>query len=95
MKDPIVPKQALSTAQRVTRREFANFFETFSGPNAPTNWPGMSDQELLNATADALFELGKKRGKGFAMWQTFIYEMQDRLDETLRPRPRGKTIDPV
>lgn len=95
MKDPIVPKVPLTNVQRITRQEFANFFETFCGPKTQNNWPGISDQELLNATADALFELGKRRGKGIALWQTFIFEMQDRLDETLRPRPKGKTIDPL
>lgn len=63
------------------RREFADFFNTMT-VNTPT-WPAISNQQLVEALADALLDMGKERGLGVALLQTFVYELQDRVNQSL------------
>lgn len=63
------------------RKEFAAFFTQMTS-NTPT-WPRISDQELVEALADSLLYMGKQRGLGVALLQTFVHELQDRVNQSL------------
>lgn len=63
------------------RKEFAAFFTQMTS-NTPT-WPRISDQELVEALADSLLDMGKQRGLGVALLQTFVHELQDRVNQSL------------
>lgn len=66
----------------VLRTEFADFFQKMTEP-APNGWPAISDQEFVDAVADSLIELGKRRGLGVSYAQTLVHELQDRVNTTL------------
>lgn len=63
------------------RKEFAAFFTQMTSNTA--TWPRISDQELVEALADSLLDMGKQRGLGVALLQTFVHELQDRVNQSL------------
>lgn len=63
------------------RKEFAAFFTQMTSNTA--TWPRISDQELVEALADSLLDMGKQRGLGVALLQTFVHELQDRANQSL------------
>lgn len=63
------------------REEFAGFFTEMT--TATDMWPEISDQELVEAIADALIQMGERRGKGTALLQTLVYELQDQVNQSL------------
>lgn len=70
-------------ARTLMCKEFTDFFHTMTQPDAECNWPQISDQELVDAIADALLAMGRKRGKGTALLQTLVHELQDRVNSTV------------
>jgi hypothetical protein len=71
---------------KTLRREFAAFFKEMMTAEKDTNWPAISDQELVDGLADALIDMGEQRNKGVALLQTLIHELQDRVDDRLAIR---------
>ena len=69
-------KQRQRMVRSMLRKEFADFFDVMT--KSTDRWPNISDQEMVDAIADALVELGKRRGLGAALLQTLVYELQDR-----------------
>ncbi|MCW5642991.1 MAG: hypothetical protein KIT63_12900 [Rhodoferax sp.] len=69
--------------RQTLRREFASFFKSMTAADE-TGWPAINDQELVDALADALIDMGETSGKGIALLQTLIHELQDRVDQRLR-----------
>ena len=67
-----------ATARKMLRAEFADFFTAMVTPSA--TWPALTDQELIDALADALVAMGKRRGLGIALLQTMVHELQDRVN---------------
>lgn len=63
------------------RKEFAAFFTQMTSNTA--TWPRISDQELVEALADSLLDMGNQRGLGVALLQTFVHELQDRINQSL------------
>ena len=66
----------------ILRAEFTDFFTTMTAAD-DKGWPRIGDQELVDAIADSLLLMGKRRGKGVALLQTLVYELQDRVNLTL------------
>ena len=65
----------------ILRKEFKDFFRTMT--TGTESWPKITDQELVNALADSLLDMGRDRGMGIALLQTLVLEMQDRINDTL------------
>lgn len=63
------------------RTEFADFFTSMT--TASDTWPAISDQELVDALADALVLMGKRRKLGVSLLQTLVHELQDRVNDRL------------
>jgi len=70
-------------ARQILRREFADFFSSMTSGSKSDNWPHIGDQELVDAIADSLIVLGKRSGRGVALLQTLVHELQDRVNQTL------------
>ena len=70
-------------ARQILRREFADFFSSMTSESKADNWPHIGDQELVDAIADSLIVLGKRSGRGVALLQTLVHELQDRVNQTL------------
>lgn len=70
----------LQTAVRnALRKEFTDFF---TGMMVGTpKWPNIGAQELVDAIADSLIEVGKREGVGIAALQTLVHELQDRINQ--------------
>ncbi len=68
-------------AREILRKEFTDFLVTMTTESA--DWPNVSDQELINALADSLMELGKRKNMGAAFVQTLVIELQDRVTTNL------------
>jgi len=80
--EQLTPENRALTRQ-ILRREFADFFSTMTKASAAENWPKIGDQELVDAIADALIVLGKRGGRGVALLQTLVHELQDRVNQSL------------
>lgn len=68
--------------RRTLREEFTKFFTAMT-TESPKGWPAISDSELVDALADSLMEMGKRRGLGVALVQTLVHELQDRVNSKL------------
>lgn len=68
--------------KRMLRSEFSDFFTQMTTATGP-QWPSINDQELVDAIADSLIDMGRRRGKGIALLQTLVYELQDRVNSTV------------
>ena len=44
------------------------------------SWPDIPPQELTEALADALVDMGRQQGLGTALLQTLVYELQERVN---------------
>ncbi len=74
--------QTIRASQRkVLRREFASFFTTMT--TAKGDWQAIPDEEFVTAIADALIQMGKEKGKGVALLQTLVYELQEKINTEL------------
>lgn len=80
LKDMSPPQQA--RARAILRKEFTDFFTAMTTPDA-AKWPSISDQDLVDALADSLLAMGKQRGKGVALLQTLVHELQDRINNEM------------
>ncbi len=70
---------ALAAAVRETlRKEFSDFFIDML--KEEPHWPSISDPEFIDALADSLIVMGKRSGRGDAILQTLVYELQERLN---------------
>jgi hypothetical protein len=58
------------------RREFTVFFEHMI--TEEHGWPAISNQQFVEALADAVLAVGQKTNMGVAMLQMLSYELQDR-----------------
>ena len=67
------------TVRRVLRSEIADYLTTVSAGVAES-WPDIPPQELTEALADALVDMGRQQGFGTAMLQTLVYELQERVN---------------
>jgi len=68
--------------RNMLRDEFAQFFTKMTTAEA-NNWPSIDDQELVDAIADALIQMGHQRGMGIALLQTLVHELQDRVNQQI------------
>ncbi len=66
----------------VLRKELTDFFVALTTADG-LEWPSIDDQELIDALADSLLLMGKQRGKGTALLQTLVHELQDRVNLSL------------
>ena len=80
LKDMSPPQQA--QARAILRHEFANFFNSMTQAQG-NNWPSISDQELVDALADALTMMGAQRGMGISLLQTLVHELKDRINQQM------------
>lgn len=81
---PAVPAKV----RAALRREFSAFFTTMLTPEP--GWPALSDEEFVDALADSVVDVGKRTGRGVAMLQTFVYELQERINDQLSiPKKKG------
>lgn len=67
------------TVRRVLRSEIADYLTTVSAGVAES-WPDIPPQELTEALADALVDMGRRQGFGTALLQTLVYELQERVN---------------
>lgn len=67
------------TVRRVLRSEIVDYLTTVSAGVAES-WPDIPPQELTEALADALVDMGRQQGFGTAMLQTLVYELQERVN---------------
>ena len=67
------------TVRRVLRSEIADYLTTVS-TSVAESWPDIPPQELTEALADALVDMGRQQGFGTAMLQTLVYELQERVN---------------
>ena len=65
--------------RRVLRSEIADYLTTVSSGVAES-WPDIPPQELTEALADALVDMGRQQGLGTALLQTLVYELQERVN---------------
>ena len=73
-----------ATVRSVLRKEIADFL-TILTTAGRTNWPDVPAQELTEAMADALVDMGRKRGVGVSLLQTLVFDLQDRVNAELQP----------
>ena len=73
--------QRREQVRALLRKEFAAFFNQMT--TNTTTWPRINDQELVEALADSLLDMGRQRGLGVALLQTFVHELQDRVNQSL------------
>ena len=66
---------------KILRSEITDFLVTMTAPTP--SWPAVSDQALIDALADSLLAMGAQRGKGTALLQTLVHELQDRVNSSL------------
>lgn len=64
--------------QQILTKEITDFFHTMA--TAKRGWRDIPMQSVLEATADALIEVGKRKGHGTAYLETLLLEMQDKLN---------------
>ena len=67
------------TVRRVLRSEIADYLTTVSA-GVTGRWPDIPPQELTEALADALLDMGRQQGMGPALLQTLVYELQERVN---------------
>ena len=73
---------ALSAAVRKTlRTEFTSFFTEML--REEPRWPHISETEFIDALADSLIDMGTRSGRGSAILQTLVYELQERVNDKL------------
>lgn len=65
--------------RRVLRSEIADYLTTVS-TGVTDSWPDIPPQELTEALADALLDMGRRQGLGTALLQTLVYELQERVN---------------
>lgn len=68
--------------RKMLRDEFADFFTEMT-TSTGRKWPTINDQELVDAIADSLMLMGKRRNMPISMLQTLVHELQDRINDTL------------
>ena len=74
--------KALNAATRsVLRRQFAAFFIEMC--REEPNWPSITDGQMVEGLADSLLDMGRISGKGVALLQTMVYELQERVNAEL------------
>jgi hypothetical protein len=78
MGKPITNPALSKQVRDCLRKEFTDFFHEMTRPER--NWPSITDQQLVDAIADALMDLGARNKRGIAMTQTLVYELQERVD---------------
>ncbi len=67
------------TVRRVLRSEIKDYLSTVSA-SVSQSWPDIPPQELTEALADALLDMGRQQGLGTALLQTLVYELQERVN---------------
>jgi len=67
--------------QNALRREFGIFFRSML--TTEKGWPAISDEDFVDALADAVMTVGSNGVRGTAMLQTLIYELQERVNHQL------------
>ena len=82
------PKKSLESAaalhhqkvMRVLNREFTKFFADMLTPEP--GWTRPSDEQFIEAVAQSLVAVGNtvREGRGLAMLQTFVYDLQDLIN---------------
>lgn len=82
------PKKSLEPAaalhhqkvMRVLNREFTKFFTDMLTPEP--GWSRPSDEQFIEAVAQSLVAVGNtvREGRGLAMLQTFVYDLQDLIN---------------
>ena len=65
--------------RRVLRIEIRDYLSTVS-TSVADSWPDIPPQELTEALADALLDMGRQQGLGTALLQTLVYELQERVN---------------
>ena len=79
----MIEKTKAAVVRKALRKEFVDFFVTMTTVKPENNWPAIPDSEMVDGIADALLEMGKRRGTGVAMLQTLVHELQDRVNQTV------------
>lgn len=72
------PGLIIATQHRVMTREFSNFFHEML--RVEPGWVDVTDEQFIDALAAPLIRTGERSGREFALLQTLVYELQDRLD---------------
>lgn len=71
-------KAARKKIDSVLKREFTTFFVGMVTPSE--GWPAVSDEQFIDALAASLVQMGERTGKGVALTQTLVYELQERIN---------------
>jgi len=79
----MIEKVKAAAVRKALRKEFVDFFVGMTTAKDANNWPAIPDSELIDGIADALLEMGKRRGTGIAMLQTLVHELQDRVNQNV------------
>ena len=72
------PEIIVAVQHRIMTKEFSDFFHEML--KVEPGWVAVTDQQFIDALADSLIRTGERSGRGFAILQTLVYELQDRLD---------------
>lgn len=68
--------------RKILRKEITDFLVTMTTADQ-SGWPHIRDQDLIDALADSLLDMGAQRGMGTALLQTLVHELQDRVNSSL------------
>lgn len=60
------------------RIEFSDFFTEML--REEPHWPPIPDDEFVQALADSLMDMGERTGRGVALLQTMIIELQEQVN---------------
>lgn len=73
------PDIVVAFQHKIMVKEFSDFFHSMLAEEP--GWVGVTDQQFIDALADSLVVMGKRSTRGFAVLQTLVYELQDRLNK--------------
>lgn len=75
--------------RRALRAEIYDFLKLMSDPQPDNNWPAIPREELLDAVADSIIQLGGDDVSGAAMLQTLVFDLQEKVNAKLNVNPKG------
>lgn len=76
------PGAASPAVRAVLRKEFTDFFNEMLRPEP--GWPGISNQEFIDALADSVMAVDQANGQGIAMLQVLVHEVQEKINRSLQ-----------
>lgn len=78
-KQPRTPLTMTDEVRRMMRKEFTDFFYSMASPTR--DWPDIPPAEVIEAAADALIEVARRKAMPPGSVQTLLLEMLDRINK--------------